>query len=615
MAPLNLFCSLKARLVLPNLIGIVTLILLAFALWLPSISNQQARNLVHEQYKLLQAMSPAIGHHIETHNMTQITYLLDKYLRINQHEWKSIRLVDRSGKLLYPHNTAVSEPADDAVMITYPVFDINEHQLALLALDFDLPTVLASTMMPYYQIALTIILVVVLVTLGIIWFQNKWIKKPIDNLDRAIGELANGNFDVEIEQHQTGEIQKLIDNFIDMRDQLGKSQAELLKNLENIRDAEIQYETIVKTVYDPLITSDDKGVIVSANDAATWLFGYSLEELIGSRINMLMPSSEAEHHDQYLYNHVHTGKVRVVDSERQLIAKRKDGSEFPIDLALSSMDLSGKRYFNALIRDITERVATEQQLIEEKLRADASNRAKSAFLSRVSHELHTPLNAILGFGQLLNEEANDSFTEEQRDNLREIIQAGEHLHALIGEIISLADSEEIAATEDDAFVNCNELLLMTKEQTADMASEKQIKLSINIDPECENLIVAMNYEKLSSVLVELMTNGIKFNHPGGQLRVDCRYIADENIRFSITNSGPGLNEEESAKLFQPFERLGAEYTAIPGSGFGLVRCQNILKSVGTELHVDCSEGQGCTFWFEVTPVRKSSARENHSLAV
>ena len=301
--------SLKSRLVLPNFIAVVILILLAFFLWLPKISNQQASYLIHDQYKFLQAISPAISHHLEANDMAEIDQLLGKYLRINQQEWKSLRLVDISGKQLSPQDTAVPDPADDAFLITYPVMDRNQHQLAILALDFNLNTVLAMAMQPYYRIAMTIVLVVLFVTLSIIWLQNKWIRKPIAKLNKAIGELANGNFDAKIEQNQTGEIQHLINNFISMREQLGKSQAELLKNLENVRNAEIQYETIVKTVYDPLITSDDNGIIISANDAATRLFGYSPEELIGQRINILMPDSEASHHDQYLENHVNTGKV------------------------------------------------------------------------------------------------------------------------------------------------------------------------------------------------------------------------------------------------------------------------------------------------------------------
>ncbi|MET0104557.1 MAG: PAS domain S-box protein [Sedimenticola sp.] len=173
---------------------------------------------------------------------------------------------------------------------------------------------------------------------------------------------------------------------------------------QQLQDEKSRVSTILETVIDAIITIDIQGCIESFNPAAERIFGYSADEVIGNNVNCLMPSPYCEEHDGYLQRYQQSGEARVIGIGREVIGRRKDGSTFPMDLAVSTMQVAGKQMYTGIVRDITERKAVEAQMQRAKEEAEQSNRMKSEFLNMMSHELRTPLTVIIGYLPLLTNE-------------------------------------------------------------------------------------------------------------------------------------------------------------------------------------------------------------------
>ena len=146
---------------------------------------------------------------------------------------------------------------------------------------------------------------------------------------------------------------------------------------------------------DGIITIDQHGVILSFNPAAARIFGYDLSEVKGQNVKMLMPEPYRGEHDQYLTNYLSTREAKIIGSGREVVGRRKDGSTFPMDLAVSEMRLGDDRMFVGIVRDISQRKEAEETLVEARRAAEEANEAKSRFLTNMSHELRTPMNLSL----------------------------------------------------------------------------------------------------------------------------------------------------------------------------------------------------------------------------
>ena len=196
-------------------------------------------------------------------------------------------------------------------------------------------------------------------------------------------------------------------------------------------------KAVVETAVDGIITIDEKGTIITANPATKEIFGYTLGELIGKNVKILMPSPYHEQHDGYLQNYHETGMRKIIGIGREVQGKRKNGEVFPLELAVSETITPDGRIFTGLVRDITERKKAQEALLAKEA-AVRANEAKNEFLSRMSHELRTPLNAVLGFAQLLEMRYDDPRVLEAT---QAIIKGGNHLLMLINEILDLARIE------------------------------------------------------------------------------------------------------------------------------------------------------------------------------
>jgi signal transduction histidine kinase len=276
------------------------------------------------------------------------------------------------------------------------------------------------------------------------------------------------------------------------------------------------------------------------------------------------------------------------------------------DIYAFRLDPPQARQLALLINDTTERKNNESALIKAKAEADAANRAKSQFLLNMSHELRSPLSSILGFTQLING-GKPRPTPGQQDSVEQILNAGWYLLGLINEMLDLTaiESGKMQLTSNamsmaDVLDDCRALIGPQAKR-----SGIQVRFPVLDRP----FLVQADPVRTKQVLVNLLTNAIKYNRVGGRVDVRCTEGPGPQVRVSVDDTGPGLAPEQLDQLFDPFNRLGQELGAEPGTGIGLVICKRLVELMGGRIGVNSTAGVGSCFWFELDAAieRKHSA--------
>ena len=231
--------------------------------------------------------------------------------------------------------------------------------------------------------------------------------------------------------------------------------------------------------------------------------------------------------------------------------------------------------------------------------ARSANYAKSAFLSSMSHELRTPLNAILGFAQILSSDRLPSTLEQKKEFAGHILKSGRHLLTLINEILDLAKVESGTVSLSLEPVGLDAILQECRDMIAPLASQRRIGMTF---PDTCPLNVLADRTRLKQILLNLLSNALKYNREQGQVTIACAPQADGRVRISVRDTGAGLNGEQVALLFQPFNRLGQEGGTEEGSGIGLVVTKRLVELMDGSIGVTSAPGEGSTFWIELRVV-------------
>ena len=237
-----------------------------------------------------------------------------------------------------------------------------------------------------------------------------------------------------------------------------------------------------------------------------------------------------------------------------------------------------------------------QGLGEATASAERANRAKSEFISSMSHELRTPLNAILGFGQLMDAPSIELPPAKRKEFVRHIVNAGNHLLKLIDEILDLAKIESANVMLSIEAVPLGAVLDECRTMVAPAADKRTIQLRFPAACACT---VMADRTRLKQVLLNLLSNAIKYNLESGLVIVDVAEIAAGRVRISVQDTGAGLRSEQLNALFQPFNRLGQEATAVEGTGIGLVVTKRLVELMGGSISVSSTVGVGCVFSIEM----------------
>lgn len=250
----------------------------------------------------------------------------------------------------------------------------------------------------------------------------------------------------------------------------------------------------------------------------------------------------------------------------------------------------------ASARDVTVQRAADEQLRHARAEADRANRAKSEFVSRMSHDMRTPLNAVLGFAQLL---ASDALTPEQRESVQLISRGGRHLLHLIDEVLDIARIEAGQLSLSLEPVDFVEVVRHAVDLIRPLAATRNVR--IDITQLASNLTVRADRQRLNQLLLNLLSNAVKYNRRDGVVRLSTSDgAATGHVRLSVTDTGLGISAEKLARLFTPFERLGAEASGIEGTGLGLAVSRGLASAMGGTLGVISEEGRGSTFWVELS---------------
>jgi signal transduction histidine kinase/ActR/RegA family two-component response regulator/putative methionine-R-sulfoxide reductase with GAF domain len=253
-----------------------------------------------------------------------------------------------------------------------------------------------------------------------------------------------------------------------------------------------------------------------------------------------------------------------------------------------------QRQADELERRVEERT---QELRQATAEADRANQAKSEFLSRMSHELRTPLNAILGFGQLLQ---MDPLAPRQSESVGHIVRAGRHLLGLINEVLEISRIEAGHLQLSLEPVPVYETLRQAIELIRPLATG--LGASVRAEPIDERLHVLADRQRLQQVLLNLLSNAVKYNRPEGTVDVTCAPGADNRLRIEVTDTGEGIAPDKLARLFTPFDRLGAEASSVEGTGLGLTLSKTLVEAMGGTLDVESRPGAGSTFSVELARV-------------
>lgn len=337
--------------------------------------------------------------------------------------------------------------------------------------------------------------------------------------------------------------------------------------------------------------ADGHGRLLYQNAAHARLLGYGDDEIEGMHFIRLLPLDEAEVLTAKIFDLIAADQALV----GQLPLRHKNGSVFTSfsNIGFVKDGRGQTQYIFNIFTDFSEELSRRNELAAAKEAAERANQAKSDFLSNMSHELRTPMNAILGFAQLL--ECDDGLSADQRDNAIEILRAGRHLLTLINEVLDLARIEAGRIDLSLEPVLLREAVEDCRHLVQPLAAERAITLEMAVP---EGAVVRADRTRLKQVLLNLLSNAVKYNRDGGSVRLSASRVGNM-LRVAVADTGQGIAAERLGELFEPFNRLGAERSAVEGTGIGLSITRRLVELMGGSIGAYSEPGVGSTFWMEL----------------
>ncbi|OFY41253.1 MAG: hypothetical protein A2X18_12950 [Bacteroidetes bacterium GWF2_40_14] len=369
---------------------------------------------------------------------------------------------------------------------------------------------------------------------------------------------------------------------------------------EALLASEIRIRSITDSAQDAILMMNHEGAISYWNPAAERIFGFSSKEAIGKELHsLIVPDRYHETHYAAFPRFLKSGQGAAVGKTLDLDALKKDGSEFPVQLSLSTIQIDGKWNAIGILRDTTEQKKTEAALVKAKQESEAANKAKSLFLSNMSHEIRTPLNAIIGFSQLMNRDKQ--LTTVQKEYNNSIIRAGEHLLELINEILELSKIEAGRVVLNPTNIDLHSLFYDIHMLFKERAQFKHLQLIFENADDLPQFVI-IDESKLRQLFVNIIGNALKFTDEGGiavRTRVDKIDQDRSYLIVEVQDSGPGIPEEEIGRLFRHFEQTSSGVKKGSGTGLGLALSRELALLMGGDITVSSQVGIGSVFTFQV----------------
>ncbi len=354
---------------------------------------------------------------------------------------------------------------------------------------------------------------------------------------------------------------------------------------EALRNSEEQFRSVAETANDAIITVNSKGDVVMWNRRAETMFGYSVDEMLDKSLALIMPERFREDHEKGIARVVSTGLTKLIGKTVEIVGLKRDGSEFPIELSLSSWSTNEESFFTAVVRDITERKKAEEALRE-------LDRLKAEFISDISHELRTPLHSIKGFGKLiLDGKVPDP--NIQREFLTIIENQSNRLDKLVGNLLDASRLESGRFSINKQHIPIAGTIHEAVQTVRGVAGGRGITIKEDVPATLPE--VDVDKERLEQVLFNLIGNAVKFSNDDSEVIVRAE-AREHDILAQIIDHGIGIPKDAMPRLFQRFYRAEGS-SGISGSGLGLYISKQIIDAHGGRIWVESEAGKGSTFSF------------------
>jgi protein-histidine pros-kinase len=352
------------------------------------------------------------------------------------------------------------------------------------------------------------------------------------------------------------------------------------------------FRGLLEAAPDAIVIVDGTGSIVLVNSQAERMFGYPRAELIGQPIEILVPARFRAVHGKHRADYVPSPRVLEMKARVDLTGVRKDGSEFPVEIGLSPLATDDGVLIIGAIRDVTARKKVERALQEKNVELEKASFAKDRFLAHMSHELRSPLTAVIGFTGTLLMRLPGPLTPDREHQLQTVASSARHLLSLINDVLDMTKIESGKFDLHPAPVSCRRIAKEIVETLRPIADAKGLTLELCLPT--DDLVIETDRRALSQILINLTNNAIKFTDLG-IVRVDLREAGDRSIEFAIADSGIGISAADQDGLFRAFTRFGAAAAQRPGTGLGLHLSQQLAQLLGGSIRCASELGKGSTF--------------------
>jgi two-component system sensor kinase FixL len=384
-----------------------------------------------------------------------------------------------------------------------------------------------------------------------------------------------------------------------------KSARENASHLRDLRDREARLQSILDTVPDAMVVIDERGTVLSFSSAAERQFGWTAAEIIGRNVKILMPEPYRSQHDQYLDRYRATGERRIIGIGRVVVGERRDGSTFPMELAVGEMALGEQRFFTGFVRDLTERQVAERRLqdVQSELVHVSRLSALGEMASALAHELNQPLTAATNFMQgclvLLKRDPVDTERLEKviAQSAEQTLRAGQIIRRL-RDFVSKGEAERRIESLPKILEEAGALAMVG-------AREQSVRLRYQLDPTV-NLVIADKVQ-IQQVALNLIRNAVEAmeDSPRKDLVVGARPIPGAMVDVWVSDRGHGLSEEAAERLFQPFVTTKSQ-----GMGIGLSISRTIIEAHGGRIWAEPNPAGGAVFHFTLPAVTEEELAEH-----
>lgn len=450
--------------------------------------------------------------------------------------------------------------------------------------------------------SLAFMLALAIATMTLASVSGGLIAQPFQSLAQAMRDFAKtigqATYVPELPRGGVQEIRDLSEVFNSMAREVTGSYEKLRRGRDELemrvaqRTYELQQRQQALDEHAIVSITDASGAIIYVNEKFTAISGYTKEELLGQNHRLL----NSGYHEARFFEDMWSTISRGRSWHGQICNRSKQGDFYWVaSTIVPFVDANGlPTQYISIRTDITLVKDHEVELIAAREDAERASNAKSEFLSSMSHELRTPLNAVLGFAQLLN--FDESLSDESKDGVQEILKAGEHLLALINEVLDLAKIESGHMDLSLEPVVVGPVITESCDLLEKLASTHDVRLHRGSH---STLTVRADRVRLKQVVLNLISNAIKYNRPGGTVAVDLLQPEFGRVWIRVTDTGHGIAPERLKELFQPFSRLGAENGPVEGTGIGLTITQRLVELMGGSVGVESRLGEGSTFWVDL----------------